>query len=103
MSAWRIVARNLYAIGGSGLAAQFDGICQRSALKRMRDLKLIANNGKRGRHCIWTLTPLGIAWCEGRAKYIHGRTRPTILAATWLASLPRDVRIAGAVQVREAA
>lgn len=120
MSTWRILARSLYAIGGSGTMAQFgDGgsAAEGAALYSMRQMGLVETNGVRGPACVYTLTPLGRDWCEGRVQEYRGHlpcerelarralrrgdkinatpTKRLRFVATWLAALPRpgEVRL----------
>lgn len=115
MSAWRLAAQALYALGGSGTINQ---LCyERNGLTQLVKFGLATSNGVKGgrQRATWTLTQLGIDWCEGRVVPVCGphpldkaladrknlrpgsfhrpRARATWFIATWLMSLPRDVRI----------
>lgn len=125
MSTWRYLARSLYAIGGAGTLAQFgDGgsVAEDRAMRAMRQMGLVETNGKRGPACVYTLTPLGRDWCEGRVQECRGYlpcerstarrllnrrqraaevlgapTKRIRFVATWLAALPRpgEVKLGG--------
>lgn len=116
MSAWRLAARALYENGGSGT---FADICDPSALQQLQHFGLATSTGTRGgpnKNVTWSLTQLGIYWCEGRVAAVCGphpldralrdktkrhasldvyrpRGRATWFVATWLMSLPHGVRI----------
>lgn len=70
-------------------------------LEYARRLGLVEHSDWHGKTALWWLTPLGIDWCEGRVAEWYGaypgddcaRSRKTRFVATWLAALPRDVRI----------
>jgi hypothetical protein len=86
MSAWRVMASELYAMGGQ---APYDAVAGLDKeLQRLRELGLAVTTGKRGKGDHWVLTQLGTDYCEGRVKP-HGRRGGIKFHATWLASLPR--------------
>lgn len=122
MSTWRYLARSLYAIGGTGTLAQFGSggsAAEGAALHSMRQMGLVETNGVRGPACVYTLTPLGRDWCEGRVQEYRGYlpcerplarrahlrgekieaapTKRLRFVATWLAALPRpgEVKLGG--------
>ena len=78
MSAWRLLVKSLHQLGGGPLRlAQFDeGIAARpySAMLTAENLGLVTDTRPRKDHgspCIWQLTELGEALCEGRAKVVR--------------------------------
>jgi hypothetical protein len=85
MSAWRLFVQRVHLHGpASGSDAD------RAAIREARELGLIVHNGRTR----WRLTPLGLAYCEGRAALVRAaRGIPAHFVATWLASLPRHVTI----------
>lgn len=104
MSAWRITIRKLYAMPGH--SATHRELDFAGGLPMLQRLKLITREHVPGCHrhgsrIRFTLTPLGIDFCEGRAMAIvgpaaPGRIRqrgPLQMAATWLSALPQGVRI----------
>lgn len=93
MAAWKIAARELYAKGGAGTYAD---VADRSALCALVSLGLATSDGRQGgvNRATWTLTQRGIDWCEGRVSSEVVRPGGRRWFATWLASLPRDIRIA---------
>lgn len=104
MSAWRILTRALYRIGGTGKRCEFDddklAPTHGTALTHMRERGLATNNGKRGTGCVWTLTQLGIDYCEHRVEWVplpgkegQGGGIPRGFLPTWLSSLPRNTRM----------
>lgn len=97
MSAWRVLVKRLHAIGGSGTRDEFDDPAlpygtRAWGLSDAKRLGLIVHNGKR-QGCIWYLTDLGRAFCEGRAEVRKVVTpsignRPRIyIGASWLSQL----------------
>lgn len=98
MSAWMVAARAMYALGGSATSDELaDALIVATAkapLHELRCLGLVDNTGRRGSPGRWVLTPLGIDWCEGRVKQIEVKPGGRRFVSTWLASLPRGLRIA---------
>lgn len=105
MSAWKFLVRNLYALDRPAPIRHFDDPTQtiggaRSALQVARLLGLIYPTG-RGEGCVWTITPKGKAWCEGRIAFRQrrdvgtgkGTMRQFRVVATWLSALPQGVRV----------
>jgi hypothetical protein len=104
MSAWRQAVKVLYAKPDhTGTLRDCDlagivGAGNSSGLKYAGYLGLAEFHGHRGRGH-WKLTPRGIDWCEGRVvlalglPHRPGVRAPYRLRATWLSSLPRDIRI----------
>lgn len=105
MSQWAVTAKVLYQMGGK--ATRLDILLAggyANGLKVASQLGLM-NHGEwrgRGESGVWWLTQKGIDFCEGRlrmapAPHRGGGGRPPLrLVSTWLASLPRDIRIGGA-------
>lgn len=123
MSSWRYTVKALHAIGGKGVRTDFDagdGSVSDYGIRAALQLGLIERDGRRGStvlsepiqgctkrlvlstrsHCTYTLTQRGVDYCEGRITDVAGRMRdasdgrgPLRFVATWLASLPRDIRI----------
>jgi hypothetical protein len=105
MSAWRQAIRVLYAQPGhcgtlcDCELAGIEGAYSASGLKYLSRLDLAKPNTARGKQTKWTLTQRGIDYCEGRLtlgtkSWRGGPGRPGFrLVATWLSSLPRDIRI----------
>jgi hypothetical protein len=103
MSAWRIAVQALYDHGpmSAGRVELYLSGRSGSAALRDADYRGMVNTPGRGlRHAgMWTLTQRGIDLCEGRLTLAPGEprvpgTRPAFrLVATWLSSLPRDIRI----------
>lgn len=93
---WSSAVRALWAQGGRAKVAQAAG--DAAALARALELGLCRR--LRGR---WEITPLGLAWCEGRVRAVH---RPALhFEATWLGGIaclsrkaPRHVAVAEAVR-----
>jgi hypothetical protein len=97
MSAWRIVIRNLYSSGGSG-TAKVAGADFLTPYQAGNALEIAAKHGLvqgpgTGKQ-VWTLTQRGIDWCEHRVSDVYLLQRGIRWRATWLSSLPRDIRIA---------
>ena len=76
MSTWRNLLKRLHALGGEAKAAdlevQLPG--ERHAMARLKAMGMVENNGRRGIGCVWRITPLGVAWCEGRVVDIRVRS-----------------------------
>jgi len=86
MSAWKLMARELHDKGGS---VRYSTVMWRRAeLDRLQALGLASCTGGKGHAKMFTLTPLGRDWCEGRAE-AYGQRGGIKFQATWLASLPR--------------
>lgn len=96
MSAWRILVKNLYNIGGTGVRSQFDDLGSYSnsatGLVMAQRLGLMTREGKR-QGTVWRITALGRAFVEGRAEVkpsVGARTggrAPMRVAACWLSPL----------------
>lgn len=110
MASWKIVVRSLYLVGGTSTASNLQMMMESDSpavagLSQARDYGLARCNGSRGgpntrNPATWTLTRKGIDWAEGRVRDTHGSKITGIPGAglmrflpTWLAALPRDVRI----------
>jgi hypothetical protein len=102
MSAWRLAVRTLYEIGPSTslrVDVYAGGVDVKNALTQAAKLGLVHSPGRNGSG-VWSLTQLGVDWCEGRAvELLAPRTRGSVgqrmrFAATWLSSLPRGIRLA---------
>jgi hypothetical protein len=75
MSAWILLVKRLHQLGGGPLrVAQFDigatpspqtAMAFAKSLGVVEDLRV---NRQHGESCIWRITPLGVAFCEGRFK-----------------------------------
>lgn len=103
MSQWRIALRALHSAGKpmsvqeieTAVGGSFEA---RGAMHRAQLLGL-ARSSLRGRHASWSITDRGIAWCEGRIverqapRACDPSRRRYRFVATWLSSLPRDIRI----------
>jgi hypothetical protein len=102
MSAWKLATRALYDLGGSSTAARISmkaggDLDVHSALGVATELGLVVAPGKgsnRWEPGSWVLTERGIDYCEGRVVQLERRPGGRYWASTWLASLPRDIRIA---------
>ena len=102
MSGWRELVKSLHAIGGEGSRMQFDKLSSESgsnsAIERAKELRLVERVGG-GCASRWRLTALGRGYCEGTVEVRPslgaktGGRAPAVVGATWLASLPRDIRI----------
>lgn len=100
MSSWRLLARALNDLGGEATSAQLElkiggAFAVGGALVQLRQLGLAERVGNwrgRGVRCTWRLTQRGVDWCEGRLT-TAGRKGGMRFIATWLASLPRGLRI----------
>jgi hypothetical protein len=100
MSIWRIAVKALHEIGGeadTAAVADFTLSDPYNGLRIAKEFGLVEQTaGGRGgsrRLAKWRITAKGTALCEGRLgayQLEHGRWR---FAATWLASLPRGIRI----------
>ena len=96
MSAWRLAVRALYELGPSTSAQvelRIGGVNAWAALRAAQALGLVVSPGRR-RLGLWSLTPLGVDWCEGRVAQIEVRPGGRRWVSTWLSSLPRGLRIA---------
>jgi hypothetical protein len=97
MSAWRVMVKRLHELGGAARRSKFDTFTDlsraSSGLYMAERLGLVRHEG-RGPAAIWHLTPLGQAYCEGRAEERFkpqaktGGRAPIVIAATWLMSYP---------------
>jgi hypothetical protein len=89
MSGWLLAVREVYQAGGVVPAGKLT--CA------LHDI----NDARRGRHrnLPVTITPLGVALCEGRVQKVDARLGRR-WQATWLAALPRanEVRLTPPVQ-----
>jgi len=107
VSTWRLIVRALHDIGGSGTNAQirkrmggvmeFESLLVSAQLVAAARLGVVASSGRKT-DAVWTLTPTGLAWLEGRATMIRVRPGGRRWVATWLESLPRGLRIQPAQQ-----
>jgi len=118
MSAARILAANLHALGRPAARAEFDDMslgidASRHAIQSLRALGLIRNVGGVGAHALWEITPAGVELVEGRLALVCGRhpldrgrnasadrrkaaarmPRAHRLVRTWLGSLPQGIRL----------
>jgi hypothetical protein len=96
MSAWRIVVRHLYALGGSGTAKGAGGDFL-TPYQAGNALEIAAKHGlvkgPGSGKCVWSLTERGIDWCENRVNDVYLRPGGLCWIPTWLSSLPRGIRI----------
>lgn len=101
MSAWRILVRRLYDLGGGPLPRPaFDNTGDELGEQWKAQLVPAIRHGliQSGKHKYgwrWTLTQRGRDWCEGRYEVVErldnrrkGRG-PQQIKATWLVALPR--------------
>jgi len=96
MSTWRNVIKalatgprkfeHLAAEWGRTSHDAYDGIT------KAKRLGLIEQCEGRGQGW-WRLTPLGMEYAEGRVVLERRRSGCAVFAATWLRSLPQDIRI----------
>jgi hypothetical protein len=97
MSAWRLAVRALYDHGpatSQQVELRIGGVYAHKALSAAVAYGLVHSPGKNNGTACWSLTPLGVDWCEGRVTQVEVRPGGRRWAATWLSSLPRDIRIA---------
>jgi hypothetical protein len=97
MSAWRVLVRRLYELGGEGTRDQFDDFSMSAgssnwAVERAKALGLIELVDKRRQRPRWRLTELGRRYCEGEAELRHapritGGKAADYIAASWLSCL----------------
>ena len=103
MSTWRLIVRALHDIGGSGTNVQIrkrmggvmalDSSGVSAELSRAARLGVVSRAGRCKNEVRWQITPLGLDWAEGRITMIRSRPGGRRWVATWLASLPRGLRI----------
>jgi hypothetical protein len=105
MSGWRIVTRALYELGGSGTTrdvarhlGRYDWLDLSSILSSCRGVGTLTSSAvgvgsNSDTPCTWTLTPVGIGWCEGRYVAVTVRPGGRHWAATWIESLPRGLTL----------
>lgn len=107
MSTWRLIVRALHDIGGSGTNAQirkrmggvleFEPTLVSAHLCSATRVGVVSSSGRKTDN-VWTLTPAGLAWIEGRITLVRSRPGGRRWVATWLESLPRGLRIQPAQQ-----
>lgn len=101
MSSWKLTLRALYVLGPA-TSQQIDTylfgqVNTFKSLYEAKKLGLVVSPGRgHGTYRPWRLSQRGIDWCEGRLAQVEQRPGGRMFVATWLASLPRDVRIGGA-------
>lgn len=103
MSAWRVAAKAIYARGGIAMSKELHELSGSpfGPLQELLRMKLATSTGKNGNQAaLYTLTPKGVAFVEGRLEVIrrphngYGRkTRQMVWKATWIDSLPRGLRL----------
>jgi hypothetical protein len=96
MSAWRIVVRSLYEMGPatSGMVELHTGGTNAwIALRDARVIGLVSSPEKKDGTGLWSLTPIGVDWCEGRVTSVSLRPGGRRWVSTWLSALPRGLRI----------
>jgi hypothetical protein len=90
MSAWKIAIRRLYELDGIAMSSQITGHIKGRAnvywpIERLRELGLIEPAERHGNRTVCRITPLGVAFVEGRAEVVkeavHFRTgrRPEVV------------------------
>jgi hypothetical protein len=90
MSAWKIAIRRLHALGGVATTMQITEDIEAKAsrywpVERLRELGLIEPAERNGNRTVCRITPLGVAFVEGRAEVVkqplHFRTgrRPEVV------------------------
>lgn len=89
MSAWKIVIRRLYELGGEAQTMQITEDIEAYAsrywpVERCRELGLIEPAERRGNAETCRITPLGRAFVEGRARVVKEPAR-------FLAGRPKEV------------
>jgi hypothetical protein len=99
MSGWLLAVREVYQAGGAVPAGKLT--CALHDINDARRWGALEKPGRRGRHrnLPVTITPLGVALCEGRVQKVDARLGRR-WQATWLAALPRanEVRLTPPVQ-----
>lgn len=100
MSGWKIRVRKLYEMGGGPLPrSAFDPMDTSLGTKENGAMAPAVAHGlavaqRRKFQWLWTLTPKGRDWCEGRVTIVEkrhtgkGRGQHQMVA-TWLHALPR--------------
>lgn len=98
MSAWKLIAKELYAAGHPLASTEFMHGSRRDAFEAAKRGIVQRANGTRAERggnaqTLWELTPLGREWCEGRAMPEYRRPGGYCWIATWLRALPQGLRI----------
>lgn len=98
MSAWRLIARELYQTGRQMASTEFMDGTRRDVFEAAKRGIVQRANGTRAERggnvqTLWELTPLGRDWCEGRAVPEYRRPGGYQWVATWLRALPVGLRI----------
>lgn len=98
MSAWKLVARELYEAGRPMASTEFLHV-DRDALWRASRAGVVQQvSGSRKEHgssepATFVLTPRGREWCEGRATPTKKDEHGFVWVATWLKALPQGLRV----------
>lgn len=89
MSAWKLVLRRLYSLGGEAPRNKIDDGTVYSisgALNLLARCGLVKSPGMHGyqRPMPWKITPKGILFCEGKLEAIRDGPKGMKWRATWL-------------------
>ena len=107
MSAWKIVTRRLYRLGGTAKTRELDDGSYDTihALTDARKLGLVSSTGRHGIHgARHSLTERGLLWCEGKLRDTRGEgtaesAKSIGFIATWLRALPSTVHLPNPAQI----
>lgn len=92
MSAWRVLAGELFTAGGELPYASLRGANE--GLYRLSVLGLAESTGLPGHGRTWRLTQKGRDYCEGRIEARQRRDGSgVVFRPTWLSSLPRGLEV----------
>lgn len=93
MSNWRLTVKEIYTKGGE---VSWEALREFRYTRGIKDAKkygLVHATGKCGLGNIWGLTTKGFDWCEGRINTQANGPRKMQFVSTWLASLPRGLKL----------
>lgn len=101
MTAWRIITQAVHAAGGSATTERLQRYVETDMRTTSIWLGIAARRGMvyptrvpgAGNGRLWCLTQLGRDWCEGRITEIETKPGGRRWVSTWLASLPRGIRL----------
>lgn len=99
MSLWRILVKAIHDKGGACCAADLrplvvvDNHAISGELTRAKWLGLVTVENIGTANPTWRLTGLGRDWCEGRVTLVRTNPGGRRWVSTWLASLPRGIRL----------
>lgn len=101
MSAWRMVTRTLYEADRAMTTEELADRtveCPKGGLRSAQFLGLVSRTAAPypGVPVQWFVTDRGIDWCESRITIEWLRPGGRRWVSTWLASLPRGIRLGGA-------